>query len=322
MVLESRLNGQDLDTDSIFATNQKNIVDLAREAYLSYPTIVNNIKTVGVSEYDKSMKSYAMMDTNISKAQYAIGYASNIAQLALSYYFDKGRNNKALEDIFIMCSVLAQVAIDSAKRNFEIKVSSELSRISKMECMKKDIKYPTFYAEVQKYNNKKKKRKRFEIKKDIGYFNCPMDILYKIIDNEIIDLREHKELNTKTYREGEVGVRPIFEYVEKVNNRKQYPKVISIIREYHENVGKIDKTGDSYHVDRLNEFELCMKKLKNVNINKNTMGALINFSFMPGNEDIRDSLLIVLYDKDKKLFLESFKSTEKRSQETPETIDL
>lgn len=315
--VQSRLNGQDLDTDSIYATNQKNMVDLAKEAYLCYPTIINNIKTIGASEYDKSMKSYAMMDTNISKAQYAIGYASNIAQLALSYYFDEGCNNEALEDIFIMCSVLAQVAIDSAKRNFEIKVSSELSRISKMECMKRDPRYPVFYAEVQKYNNKKKKRgKKLEIKNDeIGYFNCPMDILYRIIDNEIINLTEHKEMNTKIYKEKDVGVKPIFEYKEKVNNRKQYPKVISIINEYHENVRKIDRTSDGYHVDKLNEFELCMKKLKNVTININTMGALIDFSFTRGNEDIRDSLLIVLYDKDKELFLDCFKKTEKRSQE-------
>ncbi|WP_243126504.1 hypothetical protein [Clostridium sp. HBUAS56010] len=314
--VQSRLNGQDLDTDSIFATNQKDIVKLAKKAYLYYPTIVNDIKTIGTSEYDKSMESYAIMDSNISKAQYSIGYASNIAQLALSYYFDVGCNNRDLENIFIMCSVLAQVAIDSAKRNFEIKVSSELSRISNMECMKREPRYPVFYADVQKNNNKRKKGKKLEIKKiDVASFNCPMDILYKIINNEIINLTEHKDLNTKIYKEKDEGVKPIFEYDEKLNNRKQYPKVISIVKEYRENVHKIEKSNDNYHVNRLNEFELCMKKLKNITINKNTMGALINYSFAKGNEDIRDSLLIVLYDKNREQFLKCFKKTEKTSQE-------
>ena len=38
------------------------------------------------------------------------------------------------------------------------------------------------------------------------------NLLYKIIEDGIIDLRKHKELKTRTYREGEYGVRAIFEY--------------------------------------------------------------------------------------------------------------
>ena len=44
-----------------------------------------------ISSYNKSMESYAKMDNAISASQYAVGYASNIAQLALSYYYDGGR---------------------------------------------------------------------------------------------------------------------------------------------------------------------------------------------------------------------------------------
>ena len=47
----------------------------------------------------------------------------------------------------------------------------------------------------------------------------------------MIDLRKHKELNTKPYKEGEYGVKPYFEYsADKVNtNREQYQKVIKIV---------------------------------------------------------------------------------------------
>ena len=46
-----------------------------------------------------SMKSYSKMDAGISSAQYNIGLASNIAQLALSYWFDSGCESKELEDV-------------------------------------------------------------------------------------------------------------------------------------------------------------------------------------------------------------------------------
>ncbi len=324
--VQSRLNGQDLDTDSIYTTNQRNIVELAEKAYAECPTIINEIK-YGANEYDKSMKSYSKMDQNISSSQYSIGSASNIAQLALSYWFDGGCVDKELEDVFIICSVLAQVAIDSSKRNFEIEAGSELARISKLPCMKHNPRYPVFYADVQKYNNKNKKGKKLEIKEsDIGFLNCPMDLLYQIVEKGILDLRKHKELNTKTYREGEYGVKPVFEYkADKVNvNRKQYKKVIDIVRKYDKTIDELDESKDSYYEDRLNEFEICIDRLKNIKINKDTVYTLIAYAFKPGNEYIRDSILIVLYDKDKskdkRMFLNCFKKAEKSSQKSPESV--
>ena len=324
--VQSRLNGQDLDTDAIYATNQKNIVELAKKAYIECPTIINGIKPEGNSKYDKSMKSYSKMDANISSSQYSIGLSSNIAQLALSYWFDGECKDRELEDIFIICSVLAQVAIDSCKRNFEIKVGAEIARILRKPCMKEqDPKYPVFYADVQKYKNKKKKGKKLEIKDDdVRFFNCPMDILYEIIEVGVVDLRKHKKQNTKIYKEGEVGVSPIFEYnADKIRaDRKQYQKVIGIVKEYDAYITDLDKNSDSYHEDRLNEFEACMDKLKNLTIKDDTIYTLIAYAFKPGNGDIRDSLLVVLYDKDKESFLKCFKKSEKSPQKSLESADF
>ena len=88
----------------------------------------------------------------------------------------------------------------------------------------------------------------------------------------------------------------------------------------------MDETKDSYHEDRLNEFEICIDKLKNININKDMMYTLIAYAFKPGNEYLRDSILIVLYDKDKskdkRMFLNCFKKTEKSIQKSTETLDF
>lgn len=319
--VQNRLNGQDLDTDSVYTTNQKEIVELAKKAYIECPTIINDIKKSEVNEYDKSMLSYSKMDSNISSAQYNIGSASNIAQLALSYWFDRGCKNRELEDIFIICSVLAQVAIDSCKRSFEVEVGKELSRINRMSCMKHTPRYPLFYAAVQKYKNKKKKGNKLIIKNDdVGFVNCPMDILYNVVEDGVIDRRKNKKLNTKTYRECQYGVKPIFEYkADKVNvNRNQYKKVINIIEEYNKAISELDETKDSYHEDRLNEFEVCMDKLRNTTIKRDSLYTLIAYAFTDFalKNKLRDSILIVLYDKDKKAFLDCFKKTEKSSQKS------
>ncbi len=309
--VQSRLNGQDLDTDAIYATNQKQIVELARKAYKEYPTIINGIKSVDISSYNKSMESYAKMDNAISASQYAVGYASNIAQLALSYYYDGGGNNREIEDIFIICSVLAQVAIDSAKRNFEIEVEPELSKISHFACMKHKPQYPRFYAGVQKLKAKYSKRRRVEmLDSDIGDFNCPMDIIYRIIDKEVIDLRKNKNLIEETISLGTLVADAVD--IENVD-RKQRQKVISIVNDYSKVVGSVNREQKDYQNVREREFNACMMKLKNMTIKRNVMHSLIQYAFERENAKIRDNLLTVLFDKDQNIFLQYFKKTEKKS---------
>ncbi len=317
--VQCRLNGQDLDTDSIYTTNQPDIVNIAEKAYLNYPTITNDIELKGSSEYKKDMKSYAKMDSKISSAQYAIGEASNIAQLALSYYYDGGGKSRELEDIIIICSVLAQVAIDSAKRIFDIGVNSELARLGSLPCMQPEDgkKYPVFYAKVQEQKNAGKKKKKEIKESEIREFNCAMEILADIIEENVIDLRKHKELIPYT-----CNLNAVFKYkTDRIRDSKQYQKVIAIVREYDREVNKLDISGSDYSKDVDNLFDNCMVKLKNLSINKSTMYSLIAYAFA-NNGDIRDRLLTVLYDKDEKKFMSCFKKTEKSSAESAGSINF
>lgn len=308
--IQSRLNGQDLDTDAIYATNQEDIVLQAEKAYRDYPTIINGIKPMGSSEYTKSMESYAKMDNDISAAQYAIGYSSNIAQLALSDYYDGGSESQELEDVFIICSVLAQVSIDSAKRNFELKVSPELKRIRELECMVREPKYPRFYADVQELKNRKKsKSKRMDINpKDIGDFNCPMDILYRIINEEVIDMRKQKELNTKTVNLNRVFVYDLSKI--KGRDRKQHLDIISMVEECDNAIQDLDREKDDYSENRRRVFEKCLRKVRKKTIKEATLYALIAYAFKTGGS-ICDRLLMVLYDLQPEEFLKCFKNTQK-----------
>jgi hypothetical protein len=263
------------------------------------------------------------MDTKIASAQYAIGEASNIAQLALSYYYDSEDDNrkKELEDVFIICSVLAQCSIDSAKRQFKVDVNNELSRLSKLPCMQQDDgkKYPLFYANVQKKKNSKKLGSGVEIniKEDkIRKFNCPMDKLADIIDANVIDLRQHKNLNPYPFT---YALNEIFTY-EKGNKKqrdsKQYKKILSFVREFDEEAKKLDVAMEDYPEKLGILFDNCMTKMRNIHINEHTMHSLIAYAFFKNQGEqkrICDRLLTVLYDKDKDMFLKMFKKTNKSS---------
>ena len=80
--VQDRLNGQDLDSDSVYVTDQEEIVKLSEKAYLEYPTIINRIPLKNSSLYNMDMASFAEMDYKIARSQNDIGTTSNLAQLA------------------------------------------------------------------------------------------------------------------------------------------------------------------------------------------------------------------------------------------------
>lgn len=304
--VQPRLSGQDLDSDSIYVTNQIDIVGLARRAYLEYPTIINAINPRAKS-YTKSMEDFALMDASIAVGQQDVGESSNIAQLALSYWFDCGCNSKELEDVFIICSVLAQVAIDSAKRTYDVTVSKELNRIKRLRCMKHKPKYPTFYADILKYKDHKKPDDKQRIIKDedVKLFNCPMDILYQIIEGGCIDRRKSKELNTKTIQTN--GQFLAVNSSSTAANRHQVGKILEYVEKYDKAVFDLDDSLEGYAEALETEFKALMSELKNVKIKKETMEHLITWIFKTGGKLYRNTLLIVLYDKNKDMFLKCFK---------------
>lgn len=139
--VQDRMNGEDFDSDFNLVTDQGVMVDYAAICYKEYYTIVNNLKESGIT-YSNTKTDYAKMDNKFSKSRMGIGYSSNLAQLAMTYYWtelQKENPNKIklqkLYDNFVVLSVLAQVVIDGCKREYEIDATKEIDRISKMECM-------------------------------------------------------------------------------------------------------------------------------------------------------------------------------------------
>ncbi len=88
------------------------------------------------------MSEYAKMDSHMARAQMAIGMSSNLAQLAMTYYWSElasGEGDeetlKQLSDNFVILSVIAQIAIDGIKREYSVDAQTETDRIAKLRCM-------------------------------------------------------------------------------------------------------------------------------------------------------------------------------------------
>lgn len=164
---QDRNNGSDQDSDSIYTTNQPQIVEYAGYCYKNYPTIVNNIPKES-KRYELTMDSYSGIDANLAEAQIAIGESSNLAQLCLSYTYNF--DDQKYRDYVCILSVIAQIAIDSAKRRFAIDITGEIERIKKDINVKKNG-YPLFWSII---------RKGFNSRNINPSLKCPMNHLYNL----------------------------------------------------------------------------------------------------------------------------------------------
>ena len=154
----------DQDSDSIFVTDQKDIAEYAKICYKKYLTIVNNIPK-DKNKYGNTMSDFTRMDNNLAKAQLAIGESSNLAQIALTY--SHNFDNQKYKDAICALSVLAQVAIDNAKRVFDIDIDSEIKRIKKDLDVQKNG-YPKFWLLIHPEFNRE----------NINYkLDCPMNYM-------------------------------------------------------------------------------------------------------------------------------------------------
>ncbi len=177
---QARLSGHDCDSDFVYVTNHQDLADLARKAYVEYPTIINWVDEDGANSYHFTPEDYARMDNQIADTQEAIGTSTDTAQLALSYYYDSGMVSKELEDCFIILSVIGQISIDLAKKCFAIDVVREISRIRNLPCMRRK-EIPYFFAS----NKKSRNNKDFE-GKVIRSMDCPLDIMAGIIEERVL----------------------------------------------------------------------------------------------------------------------------------------
>ena len=157
-----------------YVSNQPQIVESAKNAYANNPTIVNNIPKDG-KRYSNTLANFAAIDNGLAQAQEAIGSSSNVAQIAQTYMYSFPNEQKYVNYVCIL-SVLAQCAIDNAKRTFDVDINSEISRIQK-DMGTKTNGFPIFWKKIQDGKRVKSGSKLFDADKINKALICPMNYL-------------------------------------------------------------------------------------------------------------------------------------------------
>ena len=169
---QARNNGSDQDSDFIYVTDQSDIVGCAKRFYKEYPTINNDI-----AEKDSGgkSKSAADIDCQLAAAKGAIGKASNLAQLCLTYSYNNPQKKQELENYVCILSVLAQIAIDEAKHAFDIDIKKMISKIRKNVVGKNEKIYPEFWHVVWERNGNEPRPEKID-----HSLGCPMNCIYNL----------------------------------------------------------------------------------------------------------------------------------------------
>lgn len=326
---QDRNNGSDQDSDSIYVTNQADIVKYAAYCYIHYFTIVNNIPKEK-NHYDYSLENYAAIDNNLAAAQFVIGESSNLAQIDLTYTYNF--EDQKYKDYICILSVLAQVAIDNAKRRFDIDLNGEIARI-KADMDIKMNKYPKFWDIIKKDFDKDFK----EYKAKCLEKNEPVDTSKSKINNAIsCPMNWLCDLKIRIYksRKSTLPMKYFFVQHNPDKDRRKSMEVESLIQDYSLSLYNKYQAGlDDGSVsdeDRAEnflvlqaDFDELIKRIQRIYISGNYLGLiswLVNRAFcitsgvkrtknvtMDSSTDKNKSILLkTLYKVNKEALLQCF----------------
>lgn len=342
--IQDRANGCDFDSDFFFVTDQPALVACAKKCYRDFPTIVNRLAESGIT-YQNTSRSYAEMDSKLAKSKIAIGESSNLAQLAMTYYWTELakaepdlKTAKELCDSFITLSVIAQVVIDGCKREYEIDGPEEIKRIGALDCMKRvktvkkdgeDVEVKADLPLFMKYTrNIPHTKNGRELSEEIVETSkeqlkqrihpdliCPMNWLEDILDH----IPKGKKSATIPTRDFFIKIKGKANSVQMGRIRAMVEDFDSFIKGNHVN-GNPDSTEFSDAVlEKSQELLDTLKKMKIGNpatINRLIETALgleaanCNPSSKSNGEKYTRKMLNLLYRMDKSKFLANFKPKE------------
>ena len=264
--LQDRSNGSDQDSDSFYVTNQSDVVNHAAYCYLNYPTIVNNIPKEK-NHYNNTPEDFAAIDNKLAKSQRAIGESSNLAQLALTYSYSIS-DDVCTKHVCIL-SVLAQCAIDNAKRSFSCDITSEIKRIKKEMNITSNL-YPQFWTIIKPDFNPVRGNKKM-INKSLS---CPMNVLYKY---QVARYPSNKPT---------LPMSMFFNHYEMTESRKRCKKVEELIQKYSFNLYKFNTDQDQDDEEYLllrDDYDQLIQDIRQTYISKNylpLMSWLIDRAFL------------------------------------------
>lgn len=219
-----------------------------------------------------------------------------MAQVGLTYTYNF--DDPKYQDYVCILSVLAQIAIDNAKRTFDIDLTEEIKRI-KQDMSIKEYGYPAFWSIIRRDFNKSR------INKDL---KCPMNYIFNI------------ELPKYHATTSTLPMEHFFVKYDLDQHARKSRRVEELITKYsldlysqyqessNSNTNSEDKA-DNYLLLR-SDFDQLIEDIQQVYISNNYVGLmswLINraFTIGAGVKSKKNSTLTTQTDKNKAILLKT-----------------
>lgn len=174
-VLET-LSGADYDSDTMLMTDNTILLELAKKNYGKYLTPTGNVSAKKVNRYYTD-EDKAILDT--ATCSDLIGKIINCSQIINSRIWEAVKNGdeekaKSLYVVTSQLDVMSNLAIDSAKREFNCDLEKEFKLIEE-EYIRGDLK-PKFFEFISKDKGNKVKKEKYR------WYDTSMDYLLNIIE--------------------------------------------------------------------------------------------------------------------------------------------
>ncbi|URZ06799.1 hypothetical protein [Clostridium felsineum] len=314
------LSGQDVDSDNLLMFN----VELMKNKVLElkdYVVCENGVEKEPLN-YTVCNRDMAIIDNKLAKSTRNIGTVVNLGQLYMSTYNeekskeeaeqDKDKLKELLQGIEI-ATILSEIAIDQAKKTYDIDFEEQIKYLSK--CKYLDSKKPLFFQDISDSNTISKKDDYGEYI-HIRPYKTGMDYLYNILNSidrkprggkavDIVDLLDSKINETKAHLKQKNG---IIKNVEEINKKR------SAIESYYskrlrENKRLDKKEENKEKYTKINEVVAeGMHIIRKYKIKPETVKSIIIDVFENTIEcKCKLELLNALYKANKEVFLSTFK---------------
>lgn len=295
--IQDILSGCDYDSDTMLVSNEKHLVEVGKKCFRKYEVCINAIQGKK-KDYYLNNECHYDIDNQLSHSQRNIGRVVNLGQLCMSAYWDLINNgidknntevSELLKKVDVM-TVLSGIAIDMAKKFYDIEMSEEINYVSKTKALNEKDKKPNFWVYVSQNKN---------IKNNVEEYKCPMDFLI----NELSTLdRAHRkdsinmEEFLKDYNVTEVNSK----HLEKVNYlldeyRKEQSSIHGENKEKEILYNKLTESTEDYSI-----------KFSNLKLQPSTIAMIIHYVSEIAERNTLTAMKI-LYKSNKEYFLEAIK---------------
>lgn len=309
--IQDILSGCDYDSDTVLLFDDSTLLKLGKRCFGKYKVCINHVESQK-KKYKLNNLDMSNIDNQLATSQKNIGRVVNIGQLCMSRYWDQLSNKsseKELEELLKkidVMTVLSGICIDLAKKFYEIDIEKEIKNVDKFLELKtetiikkgedKEIQMkPKFWQYVSQSKT---------IKSKIIDYNCPMDFLYKEMNNlPYAEQRENIDFLSLLVR------RNI-----KDGNRKQEKKILTYVKEMCGKINNINATFTGASEDEKEEKYIMVEDIikyynffiQRLTVKPSTMYAIL-IHMIKNKNNTAIKLMNVLYTTQKETFLNSFK---------------